>query len=375
MYSLLFLILSQCSSGICINSTSNYVPYNGYNYNNYNFGIDESILYKNINSSIETNGFKRSKIILSPSPRTFNVWLGGTKISNDLREFYTKPLDPSKNYYYIIKALWDDGTYIIKRINFKGGEEVLITFDYGEALRETYRDKEFKTDNYNQNVYILRDKAEEHRDEAILNNKLVIEDTGEINVRETLESNENNNDCINFGVDIEQLNKNNNLVENQAVLKENIKKIEETLTEDQNKIRITIIGKKEDRERAVRDLNTFNEYKDYFLLQEYDPDNWAVERYGFVTSGQPTIYIQTPDGIVLHRQDDYNGIDDWKKIFEKIRIKDPNYDPTKDPDLRKNDLTLNTEKILTFLDNNKNAFLIVGITLIVLSILLKKRAD
>ena len=54
---------------------------------------------------------------------------------------------------------------------------------------------------------------------------------------------------------------------------------------------------------------------------------------GFVTTGKPTIYVQAPDGKVLHRQDDYQG--GAPELAEAIRRIDPNYDPKKDFDLRK----------------------------------------
>jgi hypothetical protein len=49
-----------------------------------------------------------------------------------------------------------------------------------------------------------------------------------------------------------------------------------------------------------------------------------------VTSGSPTIYLQAPDGKVLHRQDDYRPGD-----LGAIRKAIARYDAKKDPDARR----------------------------------------
>jgi len=67
-------------------------------------------------------------------------------------------------------------------------------------------------------------------------------------------------------------------------------------------------------------------------MQSYLPDHWAVARSGFKVDGQPTIYLQAPDGTVLHRQDDYH--DGPEALAQALRRTDPHYDPRKDPDLR-----------------------------------------
>jgi hypothetical protein len=111
------------------------------------------------------------------------------------------------------------------------------------------------------------------------------------------------------------------------------------------------------------------------LVKEYSPDDWEVSRFGFVTTGSPTIYIQQPDGKVLHRQDDYKGLDDLKVVFSKIRVKDPNYDPSKDPDLRKSfggDLDQVVKQIFNQIKEYNNVLLVAGIILLILS--LKKKS-
>ena len=107
------------------------------------------------------------------------------------------------------------------------------------------------------------------------------------------------------------------------------------LTDDSQKLRLTIIGPEDKRRAVLADL-AINAglalLKDKVLVQSYDPSHWAVANAGFHTTGQPTIYLQAPDGKVLHRQDEYRGPD---KLAEAIRKSDPNYQPDIDPDLNK----------------------------------------
>lgn len=70
-----------------------------------------------------------------------------------------------------------------------------------------------------------------------------------------------------------------------------------------------------------------------FKFWEGPPKDWSFEP-GFVTDGNPlTIYVQSADGVVLHRQDDFDGGAD--KCVEAIRKAVPDYDAKKDPDARK----------------------------------------
>lgn len=57
---------------------------------------------------------------------------------------------------------------------------------------------------------------------------------------------------------------------------------------------------------------------------------------GPALAGKPTIYVQTPDGTVQHRQDDYaGGAQGLRPAFERLRKPDKNYRPDKDRDLRR----------------------------------------
>lgn len=106
------------------------------------------------------------------------------------------------------------------------------------------------------------------------------------------------------------------------------------LPDDRGKARLTVIGSEEERKTVLNDLDAAPDLKplrESLVVQAYAPDHWAVARTGFKTDGRPSIYLQSPDGKVLHRQDDYQG--GPRRLAEAIRKASPNYDPRKDPDL------------------------------------------
>jgi len=110
-----------------------------------------------------------------------------------------------------------------------------------------------------------------------------------------------------------------------------------SLTDDSGKLRLTIIGPEADRRRVLDDLKgALRDIAELCLVQDYPPDHWAVARVGFYTGGRPTIYLQAPDGTVLHRQDDYkDGPEGLRQVFLRLRLPNPLYRPDRDRDLRK----------------------------------------
>jgi hypothetical protein len=107
------------------------------------------------------------------------------------------------------------------------------------------------------------------------------------------------------------------------------------LDDDSGKLRLTIIGSETERRAVLNDLETDPELsplRDQLLVQSYPPDHWTVAGAGFVRSGKPTIYLQLPDGVVRHRQDEYRGP---AKLAEAIRRANPHYRPENDPDLNR----------------------------------------
>ncbi|MGE3809130.1 MAG: hypothetical protein AB7K24_31080 [Gemmataceae bacterium] len=145
----------------------------------------------------------------------------------------------------------------------------------------------------------------------------------------------------NFGIDRSKLDlqRERFTVNGQEISKEKACQLLESgsLEDDSNKLRLTVIGSDADRKRVLDDLKgSLADLSSTFLVQAYAPDNWAVSRAGFQTSGNPTIYLQEPSGKVLHRQDDYDdGPTGLRKAMEAVRKPDPTYDKAQDPDLRK----------------------------------------
>lgn len=110
-----------------------------------------------------------------------------------------------------------------------------------------------------------------------------------------------------------------------------------TLADDTHKLRLTVIGGEPERKQVVSDLAASPDlapFRETVLVQAYAPEHWAVREAGFVTSGTPTIYVQRPDGKVLHRQDNYSG--GAAQLAEAIRRIRPDYDPKRDPDALRN---------------------------------------
>jgi len=105
-----------------------------------------------------------------------------------------------------------------------------------------------------------------------------------------------------------------------------VKAIEKGLPDDGKKLYLTVIGADEDRKRAEADFPP--DFKSRVKLNSYRSDHWAVQP-GFVTAGTPTVYLQAPDGKVLHRQDNYSPGD-----FQAIRKAIDRYDAKRDPDVR-----------------------------------------
>lgn len=108
------------------------------------------------------------------------------------------------------------------------------------------------------------------------------------------------------------------------------------LPEDQNKPFLTVIGSDTDRAKVINDLGSpaLSELAKGFRVQDYSPTDWAVKDVGFVTTGTPTVYIQTASGAVLHRQDGYTGATDLAAAMSgALRKTDPTYQPAADPNL------------------------------------------
>jgi hypothetical protein len=102
------------------------------------------------------------------------------------------------------------------------------------------------------------------------------------------------------------------------------------LTDDSGFPHLTVIGPDAYRKQVVNDLlgsPHLAQWRDRVRFQDYPADYWALG-FGFVTTGQPTIYYQTQDGLVVFRMDKYDGAE---SLAGALRRSDPSYDPSKDP--------------------------------------------
>ncbi len=152
----------------------------------------------------------------------------------------------------------------------------------------------------------------------------------------------------NFGVDASKMKGEEAYTVNgkKATREQVMQAIESGIPDDAHRLRLTVIGTEADRKTVLADLDAHPALagvKDRVLVQAYDPSHWAVAKAGFVTTGKPTVYLQQPDGKVLHRQDVYEGAE---KLAEAVRKADPNYKPAADPNLN---ATLGGKSVLPLL--------------------------
>lgn len=118
------------------------------------------------------------------------------------------------------------------------------------------------------------------------------------------------------------------------------------VVDDSKKRRLVIIGSEAARNLVLADIKASQTLADLLkeiVVYDYTPDHWHL-RPGFKTAAtdatQPVIYLADAKGEVIHRQDDYkDGAKGLQIALQKaaLRKTDPNYDPKKDPDLRKPD--------------------------------------
>jgi len=108
----------------------------------------------------------------------------------------------------------------------------------------------------------------------------------------------------------------------------------EGIPDDSRKLRLTVIGSEAERKPVLADLAAapaLAGIREQLVIQDYPPGHWAL-KCGFRTDGHPTIYLQSPDGKVLSRQDAYGGPEQLAGAIRKAR---PDYKPDADPNLSK----------------------------------------
>lgn len=110
-----------------------------------------------------------------------------------------------------------------------------------------------------------------------------------------------------------------------------------TLTDDSSKLRVTVVGTDAECSQVERDWNNsplLLTWREKCLFQSYRPEEWAVSEVGLAAGGHPCIVVQKPPdasgkGEVLFRLRSYEGA---QALADALRIRDPNYQPDKDPD-------------------------------------------
>jgi hypothetical protein len=110
-------------------------------------------------------------------------------------------------------------------------------------------------------------------------------------------------------------------------------KMDRQVTDQSGKPFLTIIGPDSNRKAVLADIEKSPPLKELignYRLNAYAPDDWHVARLGFVSDGKPTIYVQEPNGRVVHRQDEYHGPDELIGVLRKAN---DNYRKDKDPNL------------------------------------------
>lgn len=144
----------------------------------------------------------------------------------------------------------------------------------------------------------------------------------------------------NFGIDVDALQSARPLraeLNGREISSREVRRLlgDDSLPDPQRR-RLTVIGSPGERQQALTELSgPLHDLVADYVVQDYAPDHWAVNKPGFVTSGRPTLYAQEPDGRVLFRQDDLPGL---RKNLEAVRKPSPDYHPDRDPDYRKSPL-------------------------------------
>jgi hypothetical protein len=104
--------------------------------------------------------------------------------------------------------------------------------------------------------------------------------------------------------------------------------VQGAITDDSAWLRVTAVGLPDAVKADWATSPLLAEARTKALFQAYKSDDPIIAGLGF----RPGLYVQSPDGKVLHRQDDYRGA---AALAQAIRKADPSYDPAKDPDLNK----------------------------------------
>lgn len=150
-------------------------------------------------------------------------------------------------------------------------------------------------------------------------------------------------EIIDFGLDVSKLNRTGKhyLLNGQEVSREKALQALEPFSDsrrlpnDEHKFFLVLIGSPEETSRIERELTThqnFSPLQDRLLIRCFAPDSPAIVNRGFVTTGNPSIYLMHPSGQVLARNLDgrYLGPE---TLIQSLLVATRPYFPDKDPPL------------------------------------------
>jgi|YNPNPStandDraft_1061719.scaffolds.fasta_scaffold00077_16 hypothetical protein len=265
-------------------------------------------------------------------PQNGRVWFGETPITlhDGKTRVQTPPLEPGRTYQYRVTAQWGD---IVRRwtVTFAPGQTVRMVLRRDDPAPST---SETTAGTSGSSAAPSPASPSQPSSPDAAGRAVPGTTPGELPVIEQ-------DGVQNFGIVRAGLNGSNERItlDGREITRSEAERILQagSLADDSGKLRLTVIGTEADRRRVLQDLQgPLRDIAEQCLVQDYPPDHWAVTGVGFYTAGRPTIYIQAPDGSVLHRQDDYNdGAEGLRKAFQCLRKPNPNYQPDKDRDLRR----------------------------------------
>jgi hypothetical protein len=144
-----------------------------------------------------------------------------------------------------------------------------------------------------------------------------------------------------FGVAKDKIHTDGYSVQGRRVTSDEAKKVlargSTPLTDDSDKLRLTVIGTAPECSQVLNDLQThpaLAKLRDKVLVQSYRPGDWAVASVKLEHGGHPDIVVQEPPDAkgqarVLARLHDYQQGPEG--LAGALRRADPNYDPHLDP--------------------------------------------
>lgn len=138
---------------------------------------------------------------------------------------------------------------------------------------------------------------------------------------------------LNFGLVTSKINQKGPryLIGDKEVSREQARKAVQTgtLEDDSHKLRVTVFGSPA-KTKPVAEAIAASDVGSKVLVQQYQPDDPMVKGLGFKTEADPTVYVQAPEGKVLHRS---RGPLDPQAAVQQVRKANSGYDPNKDPDV------------------------------------------